>query len=490
MATANPELQRLNTGIKLGYGVGATAEACVVIAFNAFNVIFYNNVLGLSGTLCGIAVSIALIFDAISDPLIGSISDRWRSRLGRRHPFLYVASIPFGLCFFLIYSPPSFVTDSQTGLFLWLAVLTVLLRTFQTFYHVPHLALGAELTTEYHERSVLMAYSSIFGMVGGVSASVLGFAYLGASGNRVDDPAAYGTMGVAVGVFATVGILISAITTQSRGAKLSKVPDLPTFGLKQFLAEIRSCLQNKNYRFLLFGLVCLGPFVGVRETLSTYLTRFFWEIPLVQIGRLALAVVPAFILIFLIVPGLHRRYSKRSVMLGGALLAALSASVPITLRLLDLLPDNGDPWIYRMLLLERFTFYLGISSLTLSVMSALGDVADEHQLTTGRRQEGVFYSARSFFGKVTQAAGHFFAGLAIDVIGFEPGSKVGEVPKDVLIGLGIVDGPLAALFGLGAMVLYSRYAIDQAKHAEIRRALAAQQAGGLQTDHGNDGTGM
>ena len=153
---------------KLAFGVGASAEAGIHIAFNAFNFLYYNNVLGLSGTLAGLAVTIALVFDAVSDPVVGSISDRWRSKLGRRHPFMYAAAIPMAALFFCIYAPPESL--SGFSLFLWLTCFTILLRTALTLYHVPHLALGAELTTDYRERSVVMSYNSIFGVVGGASA--------------------------------------------------------------------------------------------------------------------------------------------------------------------------------------------------------------------------------------------------------------------------------------------------------------------------------
>jgi len=117
--------------------------------------------------LAGLAVTIAVVFDAISDPMIGSISDRWRSKLGRRHPFLFVAPIPLGLCFFAIYSPPDFL--QQTGLFLWFTFFTISLRIALTFYLVPHLAFGAELSDDYRERTVIMSYNSVLGMVGGAT---------------------------------------------------------------------------------------------------------------------------------------------------------------------------------------------------------------------------------------------------------------------------------------------------------------------------------
>ena len=119
----------------------------------------------------------AVVFDAISDPVMGSISDRWHSRLGRRHPFLYLSALPLGFCFFAVYSPPEGL--EQIGLFLWFTVFTIGLRISLTFYHVPHLALGAELSDDYKERSVIYGYNSIFMMVGGSLAFFAAWTWLG-----------------------------------------------------------------------------------------------------------------------------------------------------------------------------------------------------------------------------------------------------------------------------------------------------------------------
>ena len=113
----------LRTGTKFAYAIGAAAESGIGMAFNAFNFLFYTTVLGMSGTLAGLAVTIALVFDAISDPLVGSISDQWRSPLGRRHPFLYAAPVPMALFFVAIYSPPASL--SEPALFVWFTTFTI-----------------------------------------------------------------------------------------------------------------------------------------------------------------------------------------------------------------------------------------------------------------------------------------------------------------------------------------------------------------------------
>ena len=124
---------------KIFFGAGAGGEAASMWTFNALLLIFYQQILGLPAGMASIALGIAILADAVTDPLIGAISDRFRSRFGRRHPFLFLAPAPLALCVFLIFHPPEFVVDSQTLLFAWLCTFTVLQRTFQTFYVVPHL---------------------------------------------------------------------------------------------------------------------------------------------------------------------------------------------------------------------------------------------------------------------------------------------------------------------------------------------------------------
>ena len=133
---------------------------------NALGLIFYHQILGLPAGLAGTALTLAIFADAITDPLIGAVSDRFRSRFGRRHPFLFTAPIPQAICVFLIFHPPQFVVESHALLFSWLCVFTILQRTFQTFYVVPHLAMGAELYTDQLERTRVMAFNYLFGLCG------------------------------------------------------------------------------------------------------------------------------------------------------------------------------------------------------------------------------------------------------------------------------------------------------------------------------------
>ena len=476
------DVDRLPLRTKLAFGVGASAEAAIGIGFIAFNLLFYYNVLGLPAKFCGMAVMIALLFDAVSDPLMGAISDRWRSRWGRRHPFLFVSALPLGASFIAIYAPPDGM--GQTGLFLWLTGWTIAMRQSLTLYHVPHLALGAELSTDYIERSRVMGHNALFGVFGGAGLYLLAWQWFGSQPGSTENAANYLPMAIAGGSFAAVAILSSAWFTRDRIPHMTAPRDLPPFSASQFWREIGDCLRNPNYRTLLFGLLFLGAALGIREAVNALMGRFFWELSAEDISFFGLASPPAYILAFAIVPLLHRTIDKRWTLVGGVLVACAAAITPIAFRLWGSFPINGDPWVWRIVMLGVFVFYLGMAVLNITVMSALADVADEHEIETGRRQEGVLYAARTFFGKVTQGLGYGISGFIVDGIGFESGSVPGEVPADVLFRLGVLDGPIAIIPALIALFFYGSYRIDKKKHAAILAELEVRRAAGAGTPAG------
>ena len=467
---------RLPTRTRFAYGVGATAESSITMAFNSFNFLYYNNVLELSGTLCGLAVTLALVFDAISDPLVGSISDRWRSKLGRRHPFLYAAPIPMAIFFFAIYAPPNGL--GEIPLFLWFTIFTILLRTAQTLYQVPHLALGAEMTSGYRERTVLMTYNTIFGLVGTFGVFFLGWSYFGEIEGGTQNAAGYRTIATAIAVFSVIVVFASAYFTRDQIPKLSRPPsDLPRFSFRELLHELGECLQNDNYRFLVYGVFFLSATLGLHETLSSHLSVFFWELPPEQIRWMVAGAPVGLGAAWILTPIVHTRWNKRNALIAGILGMSFAVGTPILLRLLGLLPENGAPIIFPMLCAFKAFSYCMSAMMVISIASTLADVADEHELLSGRRQEGVFFAARTFFGKLTTGLGHLLAGTGMDLIAFPTGAKAAEIPPEVIHQFGILAGPLTLLPGLLSIGFYLRYKIDGQRHAEIRRALDERKQG-------------
>lgn len=476
--------ERLPMRTKLGFGVGSIGESAITIAFATWNVLFYQNVLGLPGKLAALAGFIALVVDAVFDPFVGSYSDRFRSKLGRRHPFLYAAPVPLALTFCAIYMPPAGL--SQAGLFAWLTVFAILQRQAMTLYQVPHLALGAELSDDYRERSIVMSYNTLFMVVGGAGAFAYGWSSI-AKGGGAAVKSGYAGMAVGVSLMAGLAILCSAWFTQDRVPFMRQAAaDAPRFTVVQLLREVRACFQNFNYTTLVLGLVFLSVTTGTRETLQSYSSLFFWQVPEARMTVFGAASPPAFILGFFLTVRLHDWLDKRKTMMVAMAIVIAGGSLPVLLGLAGVMPAKGSGALIGVLFGFTFVFYLGVAILMITLLSALADIVDEHELSTGLRQEGIFFASRTFFLKMSTAVGLFVGGLAIDIVGFPTGAKPGQVAEEIVTQLAVFEGPVMGVFALIAAFFYGRYRIDRSKHLEIRyelvkrrEARAAQQAGGV-----------
>ena len=461
--------------LKLAFGIGASGEAATNWIFNALTFFFYTQVLGLSGTLTAAAVTIGIISDAITDPLMGSISDRWRSKLGRRHPFMYAAPIPLILTIYFVFNPPADLSSMQ--LFAWFAVFTVLMRICSTLFAVPHLAMGAELSDDYIERTRIMSYNNVFTYVGVIVMHVVvWFVIFPLFDDGRMTQSAYSPIVIFCCSLIMVCMLGSAFGTRGQIARMRKVPDdLPPSSLKQLALEMSDAIKNKNYLFLLLGLFFLSITIGTHETLSLYMGTFYWELTDTQIGWLILGNVFGYAIGFFATATLHQKFEKRWATVVSAAGLSIAWSMAVTLRLLDLAPENTT---YE--LVAFIVFWGAIAStcgsiLNISVMSSLADIADDHELKTGRRQEGIFYSARTFFAKVTNGIGHVVAGIALDIIEFPTGVPASEIDPDKIYALGLIDGPFAMIWGLIAAVIYAGYRIDRKTHEAIQNQLVARK---------------
>ncbi len=461
-------------GTKLAYAVGATAESTINFAFNVFNFFFYTNVLGLPGTLAGLAITIALIADAITDPLIGGLSDRWRSRLGRRHPFMFAAPIPLALWLFLIYSPPDF---GATGLFIWLTVFSLLLRSTMTLFHVPHLALGAELSSDFTERTRVMSMNTLLSFAGGYGTIFIGYTFFftpsSEYANGLLDRSHYPYFAIFASMIGAGVMLVSALCTRH------VIPLLPQSSessarltVKEFGNDILLAIKNSNYLMMLVGILLLSATLGTRQTVELHAQTYYWELIPEQIRYFSLVGISGPVLAFLSAVWLHERYEKKATLIGVLVGYAAFASFPVLLRLAGIFPEPGNAWLLHCLL----AFHVGQTTCAMlsliTAASMLADIADEQELATGLRQEGVFYSARSFFGKASSGFGHLVAGVALDLIRFPVGAEPGTVPADQVLYIGLLEGPIAAIPGLLSVVFYLRFNLTRAKHKEIQIALA------------------
>ena len=467
-------MTKIRLSTKFAYGVGAIGESSVIWLFSTLAFFYYNQVIGLSGTLAGLAVLIATIFDAISDPLVGSISDNYKSRLGRRHPFMFAAPLPAMICIYFIFTPPSGL--DQIAIFAWFAIFTVLLRLSITLYTIPHLALGAELSDDYIERSNIMSFNNVFAYTGVIIMHVyvwfLIFPNIDGYEMGQLSKDAYPPI-----VFFSC-ILIGTAMTASAFFTKDQIPNLKQADARnennlalRFFKDIFAVLKNPNYLYLLLGIFFLSILIGTHETLGLYMYTFYWKLSPIQTGWLIMNNVFGYAIGFIITSKLHKKFDMPIIIVLSAILLSVFWSLAVILSLFGLAPAPASWDLVIFIIILGSVAAAGGSILHISVMSALADVCDEHELLTGYRQEGIFYSARSFFAKTSAGVGHVIAGIALDIINFPRGDINAEVTESMLFNLGLLDGPFAMIWGLIAAVFYSGYKINNKYHAEIRQTL-------------------
>ena len=467
--------RKLSLGVKAAYGFGSAAYGVKNNGFDYFLLLFYSQVIGLDARFVGTAITVALVFDALSDPIVGYWSDNFRSKLGRRHPFMYAAALPVALSYFFLWNPP---TDwSETAMFWYLLVLAIFIRTFITLYETPSSALAPELTEDYHERSSLLSFRYYFGWTGGNVMTVLMFFFVfPALASEVFpdgrfNPASYEILGIVGSLLIFVSILVSAIGTHGQIPYLKQPPPKRALTLGGVFKEIFETLGNRSF-VSLFAAALLGAVAtGLAAALAFYFYTYFWEFSSVETGIITMGVFLAAVIGFVLAPIITRRFGKRNGAMGIGLVAFLGAPLPVFLRLIGVLPENGDPFVFW------FVFVTGVLDVGLIICfqilfaSMTADLVEQAELKTGRRSEGVFFSSVTFVRKTVQGIGLLTASLVLALAEFPSGADVSEVSDDAVWYLGAYYVPTILTLWMGMIAVISGYKLNEDAHEANLRQL-------------------
>ncbi|MEL7447362.1 MAG: MFS transporter [Pseudomonadota bacterium] len=465
----------ISRATKLAFGFGAVAPGVTVGAFDFFLLIFYSQVVGLDARLVGLAILVALIFDAVSDPIVGYWSDNHRSRWGRRHPFMYASAVPIAVSFFFLWVPPE--GASQFQLFWYVLILSVSIRTAVTFYRTPSTALAPDLTKDYDERTSLYSLRYLFAWFGGNTLVVLMFFILFPQfvTETIEDGRfnrdAYQVYGLIGAVMIFVSITVSSLGTHSRIIHLGSPPPARKMTLSVIFREIFETLANRSFIALFVAALFYAVASGVVASLSLYLYTYFWEFSELQTGAIFLGTFIAAVIGFVLAPIVTRKMGKKRGAMIIGLIAFGGAPLPIVLRLLDLLPPNGTPFVFWFVTLTNIIDIGLIITFQILFASMIADLVEESELKTGRRSEGVFTAAETFIRKCVQGFGVMAATLVLTLAQFPTGADVQEVEPEAVRRLGLYYVPLVLILYITMIAVISTYQIDRRTHEENLRKL-------------------
>ncbi len=456
--------------IKLAYSLGQTAQTGGFDAAIAFIFFYYSAVLGLSGTLVGAALAVGLAFDAAVDPFIGSWSDNIKSRHGRRLPLMALAVPFFCISVGLLFSPPHGL--NQTGLFVWLAVMSVAVRSFVSLFGVPYIALGAELATDYAGRTSVVVYRAFAGICSGVVVTAIGYSVFFANG-ALQRPEGYPGFGWSVALLLFVCLTLCCLGVRRYAAALPQPEPVPGSMIRRLPGEVKEIFRNKSFRLLFLSAVVIYVAIGANASLNNHAFVFVWRLASEKIQFISYAYLVGLLLGVVGAPMLQKVMEKKNLVIIGFLLLIANWVVLQGAMLAGLYHPVGDAALLPMQL-NSFVAGIGTGFVLVAYPSMMADAADEHEQLFGRRREGLYFAGLGFAGKASAGLGVLVAGVALDLIGFPKsaiGSAAANLPDAMQFRLVAIWGPVPAIIALVSLVILASYGITRARHDAIAAAL-------------------
>jgi GPH family glycoside/pentoside/hexuronide:cation symporter len=454
----NETMEKLSLGAKVRYGVADLGIALLGSAVQFFILLYYTDVAGINPAIAGTALMVGkLTWDAINDPLIGYLSDRTKSRFGRRRIYMMIGVVPLGLASWLMFSVPQGLTNMAA--FFTVLVTFLLWDTFHTMTSVPYYALTPELTYDYNERSSLTAIRMIFSVIGYIlgAAATTVIAGLFASILGWTTHASWSGTGAVFGFIAFAAVLTTILGVKEKPGLESKPSQLPPF------KAVATSFQNRPFVIMLAAFF-ISSFAF---TLLTSLVSYYiiYQLDMKDAVPLVLLVMLVTIGIFLVpVQKLSERINKGPAYALGLLIAALAIIVAF------FLPQGPTPWIY----LIAFVAGIGFSGQWVFPWSMLPDVVEYDQKMTGERREGIYYGLWALLQKITNALGIFVSGLALSWFGYIP--NVPQTDRS-LLGIRLFFSLIPALALIISLPLLIKFPITRESHAKLVAELKeAEQA--------------
>ena len=447
---------------------------------------FYSQVVGLSAALTGLALAIALTFEALANPVVGYVSDNWRSRLGRRLPFMYASILPLTASYVLVWHPPGHAS-SQWVQFGYLLGVLVLLRLSMTTFDVPVRTLVAELTPDYDERTRLASLPvSASWFIGSVMTIAMYGIWLRDSPEHIHgqtDIAGYQQTALVWGGLILVSLLFSSIGLHPEIPHLHLKTPEQTASLKDMTRSFSQLVRNRSLRALLLSSLFVGTGLGATAALWIYQYGFFYGMGSRQMTMLTAVEALASLAVAPVIRKVVIKGDKKIMAI-----RFLAASVAISMILppllsLNLLPKRGSEGLWYLLTTYDFLSQL-IWIVTASIIYSLyADVTDDILLRAGKRLEGVIFACQTFVDRVAAALGALFAGLLLTLIHYPTASgNNGVIPAEILTRLG--------LGYMGAWFVFASIGIWFISHYEITRSSQAAEVQASKDETSEDGTDL
>jgi GPH family glycoside/pentoside/hexuronide:cation symporter len=444
--------EQLSRRVKFFYGIGDLGFSLTGTIIGAYFAIFLTDVVQLRASVAAIAIFVGRSWDYVNDPLVGYLSDRTRTRWGRRRPFLLFGFVPFALGFTLLWWRPPL--QSQLGLGMYYAVAYILYEAAATVVYMPYFALTPELTLDYDERTSLTSYRMFFSILASLVAFTLPLVVVGRfvpeNAGRVL------IMGSAFGIASALPLLLTFLGTRER--RVYQRLEQPGI-----LDSLRAAVKNRPFVLSMAMFLLTWVAVKLLESSLLYFVKYCVE----RESQSDLIMFVIFAVAILALPlwnWVSRVWNKRWAYVVGIAFWAVVQIAIVTLH-----PGTGLPLILFLCALAG----IGVSAAHVIPFSIIPDAIEWDELQTGERHEGTFFGLVTLMQKVATSLALPLALLLLDATGYVVNAD--QQPPSALLGIRVLAGPIPAVLLCAGILFVLLYPLDRQGHAEVREALEARQ---------------
>jgi len=490
----NKNMDRISSGNiaiidKIGYGCGNMSFGIVLQIISAYLLFFATAVLNIPASLVGTAISISVIWDGITDPTMGYISDKTQTkRYGRRHLYLLIGTVGTALSNYMLWTISNQMSlNLKFGLlFTWL----MLAKTFMTIYATPYTALGAELSSDYNERTSIQGFKTVFFILGLTFSSVAMYLFFNPTEEYPTgqlNPNAYKKMAIVSSLIVIVFGMACYLATKKYIPLLPKYQKQDNDNVSKVTSLFKGflkILKIKDYRMVVLGYLFTNISSALLSNIGIHVFTYTFKLD----NKVIAYIFGLLFLTSILSQPLWMYISKKtdkkpSVMIG------LSCSIAGGVIFLIMLA-------FKASIAGNFTYFIpfsvlsgfGIGGLFSLPLSMIADTIDLEELNTGERSEGTFYGCLTLFYKLSQSISIFLLGLILDVLEFDSENPV--QPESTVITLGLVLAFGCIMSFIVALICYSRYSLDREtviniqKQNKERKNLSKDESRNIETENG------
>ena len=445
--------EKLSRKTKIIYGAGDLGFSLTTTIIGAFFLLFLTDVVHIRPAYAGIAIFTGRMWDWVNDPIIGHISDRTRSRWGRRRPFLLFGALPFALAFVMMWYRPPF--ESDLALVAYYAIAYVVFDTAATFVYMPYFALTPELTADYDERTSLTSYRMFFSIFGSLLSFTIPLMIVGTFNPENDGRVLL--MAAIFGAMSALPLWLVFFNTEERESYASQ--EKP-----KIIPTLKAALKNRPFVFgaiiYLLTWVCMNVIQTVLLFFVKYVLRLEQQSDLVM----ALIFVTGIIALPLWEYASRKMEKRKAYALGISFLAAV-------LMVLIMVGATAPFWMVIVLCVMAG---VGVSAAHVLPWAILPDAIEWDEYQTGERHEGVFYSLITLMNKVASSVAIPLTAVLLDVTNYVPNAD--NQPASALLGIRLLMGPIPALLLTTAIIFAIRYPLDRDSYSKVVAELEERRA--------------